>query len=155
MRVFKKILPGFLIVFLLLQLIRPGKNKSNQFSATDIVKQFQVPENIQLLLKRACYDCHSNNTNYPWYAIIQPFALILDRHIRRGKKELNFSEFGSYTFKRQYNKLRAIGKQIKDDEMPLKSYAFMHSEARLTNTEKEVVINWAENLYSSMKAKNK
>jgi hypothetical protein len=155
MRVFKKILPGFLIVFLLLQLIRPAKNKSNQFSATDIVKQFQVPENIQLLLKGACYDCHSNNTNYPWYAIIQPFALILDRHIRRGKKELNFSEFGSYTFKRQINKLRVIGKQIKDDEMPLKSYAFMHSEARLTNTEKEVVINWAENLYSSMKAKNK
>src|SRR5215210_3387305 len=101
----KKILLGFLIVLVLIQFIQPARNRSNEILSTDLVKTIKIPENVQSVLKAACYDCHSNNTNYPWYSRIQPFGWLLARHIRNGKAELNFSEFGSYPLRRQISKL--------------------------------------------------
>jgi hypothetical protein len=106
----------------LIQFIQPAQNKSSELLSTDMIKTFIVHQNVQSILKAACYDCHSNNTNYPWYSYIQPFGWVLANHIKEGKVELNFSEFGSYTQRRQASKLKGIENRIKDESMPLSSY---------------------------------
>ncbi|NEW80269.1 MAG: heme-binding domain-containing protein, partial [Gelidibacter sp.] len=103
---------------------------------------FEVPYNIQNILKKSCYDCHSNNTNYPWYHKIQPASWLLENHIKEGKKGLNFSEFGAYSKRRQKSKLKSIINQIKDDEMPLYSYTLIHSDAKLSEGNKKDLIDW-------------
>lgn len=142
MRVFKRILLGLLIVFVLLQFIPGSVNKNKQVLSTDITRKYKIPDGVQSILKKACYDCHSNNTRYPWYAFIQPFRLILDDHVKNGKKDLNFSEFTVYSEKRQYNKLRAIEESLEKGTMPLNSYNMVHPEARLAKEEKDSVIKW-------------
>lgn len=139
----KKILIGILIVLIAIQFIQPARNKNGQVLPTAISKMYSLPENVQATLKIACYDCHSNNTQYPWYANVQPVRSMLDWHIKEGKEELNFSEFGSYSHRRQINKLKAIANSIDDGSMPLSSYTLIHKNARLSPAEKISIINWA------------
>ncbi|MEJ5962966.1 heme-binding domain-containing protein [Pedobacter immunditicola] len=139
----KKVLLVILIVFIGIQLIQPARNESGQELSTDISKTVSIPSNVGALLKTACYDCHSNNTNYPWYAKIQPGEWWLASHIKNGKKELNFSEFGAYSSRRQQSKLKSIASQVEDGKMPLASYEFLHKNARLTNEQKGLIIHWA------------
>ncbi|MBS1511684.1 MAG: heme-binding domain-containing protein [Bacteroidetes bacterium] len=150
----KKIVWTLLIVFIAMQFVQPVHNKSEQVLATDFTKIYPVPDSIQLILKRACYDCHSNNSNYPWYSNIQPVAWMMARHISNGKDKLNFSDFGSYTNRRQISKLKGIANQIKDDEMPIASYKLMHPKARLLEAEKEMIMNWMNATADSLSSSN-
>lgn len=111
---------------------------------------YPVPQDVQLILKSSCFDCHSNNTRYPWYSKIQPFAWILASHISDGKKDLNFSEFGSYSARRQKSKLKSMGNVLKDETMPIKSYLLMHPKAALNIPEKNKIISWLEVLKDSL-----
>lgn len=154
MRVVKKILLALLIVFTIIQFIQPARNKTDQVLATDLTRTFQVPENVRGILISACYDCHSNNTNYPWYSRIQPFGWMLANHIRKGKAELNFSDFGSYSKRRQISKMNGIANSVKDGSMPLSSYRLMHREARLSKDEKTLLIDWAINTKDSLRSNN-
>jgi hypothetical protein len=115
---------------------------------------FPVPSNVKTVLEVACYDCHSNNTRYPWYANIQPGGWWLAHHIKEGKEELNFSDFGSYSRRRQINKLRSIVNSIKDATMPLSSYTLLHQDARLTSEQKALIIAWANKIKDSITAVN-
>ncbi len=150
MSILKKILLVFLIVFIAIQFIQPARNTNGQVLPTDISKIVSVPENVQNILRTACYDCHSNNTNYPWYNYVQPAAWMLANHIKHGKKDLNFSDFGSYPARKQQSKLKAIASQIKDGEMPLYSYTIIHKNARLSKEEKSLIIDWAQNAKDSL-----
>jgi hypothetical protein len=150
MRILKKILLVLLIVFVAIQFIQPARNTNGQILPTDISKTVYVPENVQQILRTSCYDCHSNNTNYPWYNYVQPTAWILANHIKHGKKDLNFSDFGSYPTRKQQSKLKAIADQIKDGEMPLSSYTLIHQNARLSKEEKSIIIDWALNAKDSL-----
>lgn len=150
----KKILLGLLIVFIAIQFIQPARNKNGQVLATDISKMVSLPQGVQTILKTACYDCHSNNTNYPWYTNVQPVGWMMVRHIKEGKEELNFSEFGSYSERRQLSKLRSIENSIKDGSMPISSYTIIHKNARLTKEEKAQIIDWAKITRDSLANKN-
>ena len=139
----KKFGLAVLAVFIAIQFIRPTRNAGKADSPTDILHAVSVPAEVAVLLKAACYDCHSNNTTYPWYAHIQPLAWYLAHHIDEGKRELNFSEFGSYSKRRQANKLTAIARQVEEGAMPLSSYTMLHPAARLTAAQKNQIITWA------------
>jgi hypothetical protein len=139
----KKILLGLLVALILIQFIQPARNKSDEILSTDLTKTVIVSEYVKSILKTACYDCHSNNTNYPWYSRIQPFGWLLAKHIRKGKAELNFSEFGSYSLRKQISKLSEIANSVKDGTMPLSSYTLIHQNARLSNEDKLWLIQWA------------
>ena len=154
MRRLKKILLGLLIVLVLIQFIQPNRNKSNEILSRDMEKTINVPENVQRILETGCYDCHSNNTNYPWYSRIQPFGWLLAGHIRKGKAELNFSEFGSYSLRRQVSKLNGIANSIKDGTMPLSSYTMIHKNARLSKEDKALLIDWASRAKGSLTVNN-
>ena len=97
-----------------------------------------VPSSVHQSLKDACYDCHSNSTNYTWYFNIQPVGMMMNRHITEGKKELNFSKFEI-----DPHKMEEIAEVIEENEMPLKSYRMLHKEARLDDTQKKELIEWA------------
>lgn len=142
---------GSLIVFIAIQLIQPTHNISDeQTVSTDITKTVNVPDKLLNIFKNACYDCHSNNTRYPWYVNIQPIGWMMAKHIRDGKVELNFNEFGNYTSRRQISKLKGIVNQIKDDEMPLSSYTIIHMDAKLSPENKKLIIDWASNTEDSL-----
>lgn len=143
-----------LIVFIAIQFIQPAHNKSGQALPTDFAKIYSVPANVQSILQNACYDCHSNNTNYPWYVNIQPMAWIMKRHIDNGKAKLNFSEFGNNTTRKRISKLKEISNQIKDDEMPISSYRLMHKNANLTKEEKVLIMEWMNKTADSLSTNN-
>jgi hypothetical protein len=138
------------MAFVGIQLIPTTRNQSNEVLKTDFDRTFEVPYNIQNILKKSCYDCHSNNTNYPWYDKIQPVSWLLENHIKNGKKELNFSEFGTYSNRKQKSKLKAVINQIKEDEMPLYSYTLIHKDAKLSEVDKELLISWMAKLKDNL-----
>lgn len=116
-------------------------------------KTYNVPSDVKAILQTSCYDCHSNNTKYPWYSYIQPVRMFMDNHIKEGKENLNFSEFGSYSKRKQENKLDEIVKQIKSGEMPLASYTIIHKNAILTQENKGVLVKWIERTRDSISSK--
>jgi hypothetical protein len=137
------------LVFLAIQLIHPEKNISG-LNAQSIDKKFPVNAEVAAVLKTACNDCHSNTTQYPWYSNIQPIAWYLNDHVVDGKKHLNFDEFLSYPLDRQYEKLEEIDEMIVEDEMPLTSYTIIHTNAKMTEAQKEMLIQWSKNMRDSM-----
>ncbi|MES2431668.1 MAG: heme-binding domain-containing protein [Bacteroidota bacterium] len=150
----KKILLALLFAFVAIQFVQPTHNKSIEVLATDFTKVYTVPDSVQSILQFSCYDCHSNNTSYPWYSNIQPMAWVMARHIKNGKDELNFSDFGSNTTRKQISKLKAIANQIKGDEMPLSSYKLMHNKANLTKEEKGIIMDWMNKTLDSLSTNN-
>jgi len=143
----KKILLGLLVGLVAIQFIRPARNLSTELGPQDISVKHPVPAPVQGLLQRACYDCHSNNTHYPWYAEVQPVSWWLTRHVDDGKRHLDFSAFGTYTPKRAGKKIEQIADEVEHREMPLKSYTWMHPEARLTAAEIKLIVDWANDLH--------
>lgn len=137
-------------VFVLMQLIRPARNVQAQKSATDITSSYAVPANVQFVLSKACYDCHSNNTRYPWYADVQPAGWFLAWHVRNGKQHLNFSEFGAYTKRQQRSKFKEIASTMKDGSMPLSSYKWLHKDANLSEEEKKTLLDWTVRMKDSL-----
>jgi len=139
----KKIFIFSFVIFLLIQFYQPARNLDyGQVLPTHFNKIYAVPSDVESILRASCYDCHSNDTEYPWYSYIQPARLFLDSHIKEGKENLNFSTFGDYSQRKQENKLEQILKQIKSDEMPLSSCTILHQDAVLNENQKQEIINW-------------
>jgi len=152
---FKKISIAILIILLGIQFIQPARdNDDAQALSTDISRIYSVPLNAQSILKASCYDCHSNYTSYPWYSYVQPVGWILEKHIRDGKEELNFSDFGTFSVRRQVSKLRSIKNSIQEGSMPLSSYSMMHKNARMTEHQKAIIIAWAKRISDSLTTKH-
>ena len=149
----KKILITVVIILVAIQFFRPERNTAEGVSLNDITLAYQTSDEVKTILKKACYDCHSNNTVYPWYAEVQPVAWWLNNHVKEGKGELNFSEFGTYALARQYHKLEEVKEVIDENEMPLSSYTLIHTNAKLTNAEKQTLLAWSEGMRNEMKAK--
>lgn len=99
---------------------------------TDFMLVNDVPKQVEGIIKTSCYDCHSNNTDYPWYNKVQPVAWFLKNHVAHGMEELNFNEWADYSDRRKNSKLKSIINQMKEGEMPLSSYTIIHREAKLS-----------------------
>jgi hypothetical protein len=141
----KKILLGLAAVFVAIQFIRPEKNLSSAPPGKDdFIVRLAPPPEVKALLQNACYDCHSENTRYPWYAEIQPTAWWLKQHIDDGNREFSFSGFGAYSAKKQAKKLSALIDVIGDRTMPLKSYTWIHRDAIFTDAQIKTITTWLE-----------
>jgi len=149
----KKIAIALFVVFVGIQFIPTTLNQNNNVSVSDFLVVYNVPEEIENKIRVSCYDCHSDNTKYPWYSKIQPGALIMENHIKKGKEELNFSSFGDYSGRRKKSKLKSIISQIRDDEMPISSYTLLHRDAKLSENNKRLIIDWVNNLIDSLNNK--
>ncbi|MDP4261090.1 MAG: heme-binding domain-containing protein [Bacteroidota bacterium] len=149
----KKIFIFLLLVFIVIQFFHPKPNKASGEQPNFIGKLYAIPEDIKPILEKACNDCHSNNTRYPWYSNIQPVDWWLTKHINDGKRHFNFDDFTGRTPRYQYNKLDELVEQVKAGDMPISSYTWIHKDAILSAGEKTSLINWAEAMRDSMKAK--
>lgn len=151
-RILKTILIVLVAIVIIIQFFPPNRNLSEGVGKDDISTKYAVPANVDSILKVTCLDCHSNNTRYPWYSNVQPVAWWLANHIQDGKRALNFSEFAAYPIRRQYNKLKAIGDEVRDGGMPLPSYTIIHKDAILDSTHKQLIISWADSIRAQIKA---
>ena len=151
-KILKIVFAVLCVVIIGVQFNRPVKNNSNDQSR-HLSTLYPLPDSIDAILTAACYDCHSNNTRYPWYAEIQPVGLWMDGHIRHGKGDLNFSEFSDYSPRKQFRRLEQAQKMVDNKEMPLPSYTIIHKDAVLTDPQKQTLFAWINATRDSMKAR--
>ena len=146
MKILKTILVVLLVALIGMQFVRPEKNLADQVADTDIIVSEAPGEQIALTLKNACYDCHSNNTKYPWYAEVAPISYWIADHVEDGKKHLDFSQWMSYSPKKKAHKMEELIEMVEEHEMPLESYTLLHGEARLSEEEIGALTEWAQML---------
>ncbi len=141
----KKIIFFLGIVFIAIQFYpRNNNNISKNNNTHTLALSETTSDSLLQILKTSCYDCHSNNSVYPWYSNIQPFSWWLNHHIYEGKESLNFDEWATYTLKEKKHVLHEIEEQIEEGEMPLKSYTWIHKNAVLTEQQKKLIYDWVK-----------
>ncbi len=135
---------GLIAILILLQFFQPERNNAPIDPELDMLELLVLPEPMSDLIRNACYDCHSNKTVYPWYSSISPVSLYLNKHIVKGKEDLNFSEFGLLDKADRIGVFADFCDVLDAGTMPLQSYTLIHKGARLTQEEKETLCNWSE-----------
>ncbi|MCG3166468.1 MAG: hypothetical protein POELPBGB_02247 [Bacteroidia bacterium] len=154
MKIIKIVLILLLSSLIIIQFFGIKKNQSSGDQPNHISKQFNVSAEVETILKTSCYDCHSNNTVYPWYSSIQPVAWWLQGHVNEGREELNFDEFATYNPRRQFKKMEETEEMLLEGEMPLSSYIIIHSDAVLSASQKETITNWTKSIRQEIKTKS-
>ncbi len=149
MKVIKKILFLLLIVLVISQFFGPEKNEGKTTSIVAFIEDTNPPEDVKLILKESCFDCHSSFTKYPWYNNITPVNYWMADHIKHAKSELDFSKWNDYSVKKKDHKLDELIEMVEEKEMPLPSYTWTHTEAKLTDIQRESIITWAKQVRST------
>lgn len=137
----------FLIVilaFLAIQAIRPDRSNPASDPSKSMEAEMAIPEDIRGMIGRACADCHSHNTVWPWYSQIAPVSWLLVRDVQEGRRHLNFSEWGNYPANKKSKKFSQIAGEVEENNMPMAPYILMHPEANLSVEERKRLIRWAE-----------
>lgn len=150
----RKLFIILLVVFVMIQFFRIDKTNPPVNEGMDFLNIKNTPENVATKIRASCYDCHSNETKYPWYSNIQPAAWFLKDHIEEGRKHLNFSHFATYDAKRQAHKLEEASEMIESGEMPLESYILGHPEAKLSDDEKKMLIDYFKKIETETRLAN-
>ena len=150
-KIFKTIGWLLLIALIVIQFFRPEKNINPGDQPNAISKKYIVSADVKTILDKACMDCHSNNTRYPWYNNIQPVAWWLNDHVIDGKKELNFDEYINKRPRFQYRRMEQTIDLVKKGEMPLDSYTWIHKDAILSEEEKTKLFDWAQSVMDTLK----
>lgn len=127
----------FLIIFIVMQFIQPNKENI----VVDKNLEIKAPTEVMTLLKTSCFDCHSNETTWPWYSQIAPFSWVVANHVNTGRKALNFSTWENYSLQLKEEKLKAIYRTAYAS-MPLPSYIYAHEEANLTKEQRSMIRDW-------------
>lgn len=142
---------GLLIIIVVMQFFRIDQSNGEVDISKDFIQMTQPAGEVKMILTSSCYDCHSVRTEYPWYANIAPVSWWIKHHVDEGSEHLNFSVWGDYSAKRQDHKLEEIIEEVEEGEMPLKSYTWMHAEAKLSDEQKSALIDWVKELRKSYK----
>ena len=150
---FKTILLSVAIVFVIIQFIQPDRTMVKNAEQKDINQVINMPDTIAAMLKQSCYNCHSNNTTYPWYTYVQPIGWYLSYHVQNGRQQLDLSEFDKYSIRKQATKIKEMASQVKEKEMPMSSYLWMHKEARLSDDQRMLLVTWLEHTADSLRTK--
>lgn len=140
----KRFLKLALIALVVIQFIPVEKNEGGYESLDTFLAETKPSDAVAATLKTACYDCHSNQTEYPWYSNLAPASFFLADHVKDGKRHLNFSEWEAYSAKRKDHELDELIEEVEDGEMPLESYTLIHTKAKLNSSQTEALINWAK-----------
>lgn len=132
----KKILIAVVIIFIAIQFIPVERTNP------PVTQEVNAPEEVKTILKKACYDCHSNETNWYWYTKIAPVSFLTSNDVKEGREHINFSEWDKLSGKESKAK-EEIWEEVRDEKMPPWQYRIMHSEAKLTDEEKNILRRWA------------
>ena len=143
MRLFKRILLALVVIFALMQIYRPARTNPPVDQSKTMERSMSIPPNVQTILSRACSDCHSSKTVWPWYSNVAPVSWMLTDHVNEARDEMNFSDWGTFSAKKKHRRLEQICEQVNKREMPLPSYLWMHHDARLSPEDRNVICDWA------------
>lgn len=146
----KRILILLLGIFLILQLIPSNRPEVIVDNPNDLLMNNTVPSNIKSMLRTTCYDCHSNETVYPWYAYVAPVSFLVSKDTREGRLELNFSEWEKLDADEKAEMLEEIAEEVEEGEMPMKIYPITHPKAKLSDENREEIVNWALTMAQSL-----
>ncbi|UZT99852.1 heme-binding domain-containing protein [Chryseobacterium fluminis] len=138
----KKVLVVILVAFIILQFFPIDKTNPAPTPGMDFLTIKKTPPETAEMIRTSCYDCHSNETAYPWYSNFAPASWFLKNHINEGRKHLNFSTFATYEPKRQLHKLEECIEMVGKKEMPLESYFVGHQDAKLTDEQRKLLIDY-------------
>ncbi len=145
MKIVLKILILLLVTgFLIIQFIQPVRNKGEQVPIDHLFLATDVPDSIVELLSRACLDCHSDYTRYPWYGYIAPVSWFMYDHIMVGKEELNFSIWDLLSRRQKISQLCEMCEEIESKNMPLKGYVMLRNEASLSEQDIQLICDWTD-----------
>ncbi|MBU2950033.1 heme-binding domain-containing protein [Tamlana agarivorans] len=144
MKIMKKVFLALLVLVVIAQFFGPEKNEGDLKSVEPFLAETKPPEDVKRILEATCYDCHSDVTRYPWYNNITPVNYWLASHVKDGKKHFNFSDWVDNSTKRKDHKFDELIEMVEEKEMPLNSYTWTHTEAKLSNEQIEAVIEWAK-----------
>ncbi len=141
----KKILYILVILLAVIQFIPANLPDVSTDNPNDlIVNNSDIPEDVKLSLKTSCYDCHSNETHYPWYSYVAPVSFLVSRDTKVGREELNFSNWTEYSKSDLAGILDGISEEVSEGEMPMKIFTIIHQDASLSDQEKEIIVDWAD-----------
>ncbi len=135
-----------LLLFIIIQFIPIDLPENNTDITADILQTEKASDEVKLILEKACYDCHSNQTVYPWYSKMAPVSWLVARDTRLGRDELNFSEWGELSKRKRVKILSNMVEEVEDKKMPLKIYTVVHRDAILTQHEIEILSSWIKSL---------
>ena len=144
---------GFFVLiglFLLIQVYRPQRTRTDEITKDHITKAIDVPGNVQSIFKRSCYNCHSEQTDWPWYSNIAPVSWLVISDVTGARAKMNLSQFGKYTKDKQSRELSKICDMITNKDMPPAKYTMIHSDAVLTQEDKDMLCNWANAVSDSL-----
>lgn len=134
---------GLLVLFLGAQFVRPAKTNPVSDETRAIQSHVEMNQEVSAILSRACYDCHSNKTEWPWYSKVAPMSWFVISHVNDGRRHLNFSEWETYDRSEAVKNMQEIDEEVGIKSMPLSSYTLLHPEARLTDQERMLISDWA------------
>lgn len=141
---------ALLLIFIIIQFFAIDKTVPQFDDTGDFLSIYDPPSEVETIFQSACYDCHSYETHYPWYSNIQPIAWWLQGHIEEGRDEMNLSLWDDYSMEDADHYLEEMIEVVEEEEMPLPSYTWAHSDARLTDTQREELATWVRNLRDRM-----
>ncbi|HNP19101.1 MAG TPA: heme-binding domain-containing protein [Fulvivirga sp.] len=150
MKLKTKIIAGLVFAIIIIQFFRIDKTNPNTDPSNDLLAMHEASIEVSEILKNACYDCHSNKTEYPWYSNVAPVSWWLKDHVDHARGHLNFSDWGTYDLKKKKHKLEEVYEEVEEGEMPLDSYTWVHEEAELTAEQRELLIAWAKKTRSEL-----
>ncbi|CAL2103516.1 Cytochrome C [Tenacibaculum sp. 190130A14a] len=153
MKIFKKLILILLAIIVVAQFFQPEKNEGEYTSLSAFLTETKPSEDVQEILKVACFDCHSNTTRYPWYSNITPINFWMADHVRHGKGDLNFSNWDSYSLKKKEHKMEEVWEEVEEKHMPIDSYKWTHGDARLTDAQIQLVVTWGKQVQENYKSK--
>jgi hypothetical protein len=139
----QKVLIGLGILVVLVQFFRPSRDNPASDPSLGVANHLRIPPRVATMLRTSCFDCHSNDTRWPWYTNFAPVSWLVVRDVSQGRRRLNFSAWASYTQSRQVSLLGNIAEQVTKEEMPYPPYLILHSEARLSRAERDSIAAWA------------
>ena len=146
----KKILIGLLAVFVIMQFFRADLPEVIMENPEDILVNNEVPAEVKEILRTSCYDCHSNETVYPWYSYVAPVSYLVADDTRHGRQDLNFSTWESLDKIEKAEMLHEIAEEVEEGEMPLEIYTVTHGDAKLSKEQRELIEDWAEEMAESL-----
>ena len=142
----KRIVLLLLGIVVLIQFIPSNLPDVSFENPNDLLANNDVPESIENLLRTSCYDCHSNETVYPWYSYVAPVSFLISKDTREGRHHLNFSEWEKMDAIEKAEALDDMAEEVEEGEMPMKIYPIMHSNARLSDADRNALAEWAEEM---------
>lgn len=125
-----------------IQLVRPARTNPVTDRSRTLMAMTSVGRDAELVLERACRDCHSNDTRWPWYSNVAPVSWFVIDHVNHGRRHFNYSEWAKYDGKERERLLKNVCELVRKGEMPLPSYTWMHRDARLSDADVAVMCGW-------------